>query len=483
MSCRFHSLAGRSGLVGWIVLASIMAGSPLVRGQTDTPSGRLTTEAARGELAERYVDGSFGFAVRPPAGCATLREQRLVGAAEVEPVRFVHPDYRWSLAVRRSKTPRPLDTEMIIKSITEGISEKCPDVKVIFGKQARIASRQGVRYASTLTVAGVPVLHQQAVVRTGPTEYSALIFVTPQSDREVAMTLFDRVVNSFEVLRSEEKEKQLGEALARGTALLRSVAAGEIDLARSTRGETFLRCIVEGKDVGFIQIREEATTQGYRKGVAVSKWLWLFMPDGSITHMRHGMFLANDLSHEKWESRRLILTPSQEDVGRQAILDVESAVRQDDKLLITYTAQPNAPRLTEKVIAVEPSYASAPWEVLLPRLVDLNKSELYAFLLYDNGRRGPAVRAFRVAGQKNLRFGDRIVSAVKIEDSEGLVPPIHDMYVDKTGRVLRVVLRVEASPMEMVATTREHIERLYGDRLKETQALLQKHPVREPLPP
>jgi len=465
----------------------VLTGAAAARAQPEESSSEPIPTPAKGTLGRQYVDGSFGFALKPPAGLDVLLEKRFVSGEDVELVRFVSRVWRWSLSARQSKTTRPLDADAIVKGITEELSAQCTDVKVIRGDEARIASREAVRYAATLVAKGVPLLRQQAVIRTKPTEYFVLVFVTPAGDGEVATPLFDKIEDSCEILRSEKQQEQIREALERGAALLRSVAAGDVDLSQAARGETFLRCIISGKETGFIQIREEATTLGHRKGIAVRKWGWLFKSDGkspgdSVTHMRHDMFLANDLSHEEWENRLMILAPAQSRAGYEVVLDVETAVRQDDQLLLRYTAKPNAPELMEKVIEIERSYASAPWDLLLPRLVDLSKPELYVFSSYDSSRRGLVMRALRVVGSSRVRIEGRTLPAVKIEDSEGLIPPIHEVYVDEKGRILRVLLHIEGSPMEMVATTQEYVERTYGARLKKVQALFQQHPAREPGP-
>jgi len=438
--------------------------------------------AAKGALDGQYVDGSFGFALRPPDGAAAFREKRFLGKADVELVRFVKLDDQWSLSVRVSTTTRPLDARLIIEGITSNLTSQHGQVKVLREEPARIASREGVRYAASFTTERMAWLRQQAVIRTKPTEYYALILVTPESDREVAIPLFDKIVGSFEILRSELTQQQIQAGLERGTALLESVAAGRINLARRAGGDIFLQCIQDGKEIGFVHIREQLKTDDLSERLRVRRWAWLFQPDGGITHMRHEMLLAADLSYEEWENRLLVLTPAQANAPRQSGLELDRAIREGNKLLLAYTPELNAPELREKVIEVEKSYASAPWDVLLPRLVDLKKPELYAFSSYDAGRRGLVLRTFRVVGPSPVQIGGRRIPAFKLEDSEGLIPPIHEIYVDEQGRILRVNLHVSGTLLEMVATTRQALERQYGARIEEAERLFQKSPVPEPIP-
>lgn len=430
-----------------------------------------------------YLDPSAGFSIRPPAGCAIIREQQYIGRADVELVRFVNASLEWALAVRRTKTTRPLDGQAIIEGITKELGDQFDQVEVKQAETTRVASREAVRCTVGLAVRGQALLRQQAVVRLEPTVYFVLVFVSPQADADRATAVFDRVLASFEVLRSEKKDEQLREAMKRGTSVLASVMSGNVKLLDARRDETFLRCVIAGQDSGFIQVREEPAIREAREGLAVHKWAWLFRPDGGVSHLEHHTFVSKDLVHERWESRLVLLTPAPPGGGPEVLLDVETGIRQDNKLMLTYTPQPNAPRLKEKEITVEPPYAPAPWDILLPRLIDLGRPELYAFRLYDNARKGLSVRAFRVVGPETVRLGNRSEPGVKIEDSEGLIPPAHEIYVDQRGRLLRIVLQIPDSPMEMLQTDRQSIDRQFGTRVQEAQSLLRRLPIREPGPP
>ena len=427
-------------------------------------NGQETTEA----LDAPYVDRSFGFSIRPPAGCGVFREKQFLGNADVELVRFAQAERQWYLAVRLSSTTRPLDAKMIVDGITERLSE-FESVKVLRGESTRIASREAVRYAASFFNKGVGGMRHQAVIRVKPTEYLAIIFITPLSDAKEAKPLFDRIVGSFELMRTETRDRQVAEALDRGKSLLLKLSSDRLETTELARQEQYLRFTQDGKEVGFVEIREQATTVDKRPGIEFVKNVWVFMPDGSTTYLQNTMFLSDDLTHERWENRLAVLTPAGEK-GRPGTVtfDSESGIRQDNQLLVKYVSAPNSDKILDKAIQVEKTYAPVSWDLLFPRLVDLKKVGLYAVSSYDTARRGLQLRAYRVTGSKRVVISGRPVTVIRIEESEGLIPPISQIDVDEKGRVLRVV--ASSTDTEMVATTRTHVDVKYGHRVKEALA-------------
>jgi len=415
-----------------------------------------------------YVDRSFGFSIRPPAGSGIFREKQFVGKADVELVRFAQAERRWYLSVRLSNTSRPLDMKMIVDGITERLS-KFDSVKVLRGESARISSREAVRYAASFSNKGIGGLRQQAVIRVKPTEYLAIIFITSLGDAKEAERLFERIVGSFELMRTEMRDQQMTEALERGKSLLQKLAGDRLEAEKLARKERYLRFTQDGKEVGFIEVCERAVAEGDWPGIEFLKNVWVFMPNGSITYLQNTMFLSNDLTHERWENRLAVLNPAgKKGEPRLATFDFESGLRQDNQLLVKYASAPNSDKMLDKAIQVEKSYASISWDLLFARVVDLKKVDLYAFSSYDTARRGLQLQAYRVTGSKRMVIGGRPMTAFRIEESEGLLPPINEIDVDENGLVLRVV--APGAGTEMVATTRVYVDAKYGDRVKETLA-------------
>jgi hypothetical protein len=189
-------------------------------GQESKPAGGEVS------LDPPYVDRSFGFSLRPPAGSTAFREKQFVGRADLELVRFTHSQRPWHLTVRHTTTTRPVDTTTMLESLTRNLSQ-LPGLKVLRGEEVKIGPREAVRYAASFYLEGTQMLRQQVILRVKPTEFFTLVFLTPLSDGDAVLPLFEQVIDSFDFMRTEARQAQITAALDRGTALLQSVAGGK----------------------------------------------------------------------------------------------------------------------------------------------------------------------------------------------------------------------------------------------------------------
>ncbi len=452
--------------------------SSLVLAQTPQSAPATPSEPPKGELDLEYLDASFGFAVRPPKGAICKAEKKMLGPSNYELVRFDQPAHNWSLAIRLASDARPPEADILGEKLIENFtsSKQYSKVELLRKENIRVASRRAARFAASFLaqdvdtfVTGKPTewFHQEVVIQTGPAECYALTFMTPLKDAAVAERTFDRILASFEIRRSENTEKNLEEALRHGEQLLTAFKDGSLDLDKIVIPENYLLIRRGGVDIGFVGTQEVSGQSGGRRGMEVRQWNWLFAPDGTLINNEYFMYMSRDLLQESWEYSSRNLTVPQASGKRQLLLDMENAFRRKDKLLISYLPDTKARKLEEKVIQVEASYAPAIWFSLLPRIVDLQKRELYAFSAYSSFRRGLILRTIRVEGPRTINFANQSVEAIKIEDSEGLMPPITEIYVDRAGRILQVV----AGPVEMIATTRAQVEAKFDARLQEAQKL------------
>ncbi len=447
-------------------------------------AGAAEPAAAPGRLSldldPPYVDGSFGFSISPPVGGTIYRQKRLTSVSDVEVVQFESELERWFLTVRAvTTTTGSLDAAALIAGITQNLGSQYTDVKVLRSDEARIDGREGLRYEASFLIGGAPWLRQQAVIRTKPTEYFAIVFVTRFEVREWAEKIFDKVVASFRILRTQAMARRIEEGLQRGRLLLQSIGDGKVKLSDRIVPESYMRFVLEGREIGTVQIQERTFTHNNRTGVHIHEIGWLFKEE-SITNLRHDMQLTDDLEFEKWENRVYTLPPPPKTPGqpRQLLYQLESGLRQDRQLIAAFMPRPNATELQDRVIDVEPTYASAAWHSLMPRVIDLNRPELYAFSSYNAERRGMVLRTVEVMGPAQVMIGGRMSQAFKLQDSEGLIPPINEIYVDGQGHILRVV----AGPLEMVAANKQDILHRYSKRVSEAEATMRKYPVREPSP-
>lgn len=446
-------------------------------GQTGGLPADLT---AKGKLTEPFVDGSFGFSIRTPAGSVAEREKRLIDKADTEIVRFVQTEHSWALVVRLSQTSRPLTGRMIIDGITDNLKSQYPGIRKTLGEEIRIRDRQCVRYAATFTEDNQSWLRQQVVIPKSPLEYYTLVFITPLADERIATTTFEQIAGDFEILRTELTQSKIDAALERGSAIIRSVASSKNKLANMPDLDHFLRVMRDGKEIGFVHLHASRSISQKQTGVGIREWGWLFNPDGTITQLLHDMYQADDLKHARWENIVRTITPASSGNSRPvtALALLERGLQQGDTLLISTTRKINDEAIRDKVIQIEPNFASPAWFVLFPLIADMTQPELYAFSSYNTSRRGLSLRTLRVVGPRNITIDGRKTSCTLMEDSEGLVPPINEIDLDDTGRILRI----SAESVEMLVTTQVYVEKTYKSRVDAALETFKNYPVKMPLP-
>lgn len=449
-----------------IVPLALALPASLALGQAALPSGMAPAtstapaEGAKGTLGPEYVDGSFGFGIRPLAGAVIYREKRRV-EGDLQVCQFAHPGHRWSLSVRVANSPRPIGPMDLLANTADEMAIQYPDVKVVRREAAQIAAREAGRLALTFTAQQEPWYREQAAVRVQPSQYLVVVLVAPLGDRQAAEATFGHIVAEFRSLRTAAVQQQLDEALVSGTTLLRRAASGQPDITAKIVPESYFLIRRDGRELGVAENHEQLGNMENLPGLHMIQRAWLFEDDGTVVFLEENRFLSRDLSYEQWENVRSTLTTAL-DAAQKPIppeISFETGLRRDDKLLISSTPRLGHIEPTQKVLETESSYASGSWSLLLPRLVDLDKPELYAFSTWDADREGMILRVHRVAGPIPG-------SLTRIEDSEGLVPPINQVDVDATGKVVRV----QAGPFEMLGTPKAQLDVRWAERIKATQA-------------
>ncbi|HSW47409.1 MAG TPA: hypothetical protein VLM89_17735 [Phycisphaerae bacterium] len=472
LSTRFNPLFFLAAVI------AIPTGPAGAQSQPATQPAAAPAASPKGTLHAPYVDGSFGFMLAFPDGSEIEREKQFITPAELEIVRFVQLQHTWSLALRLATEERPLDPEAMLEKTAARLTNQLQDMKVLRSEPTRIDTREGARFACSFKADNTDWLRQQAWVRKSTREYYVLITITPLADQAVAVSVFDEIVTSFKILRTELAQERLDAALERGADLIRKLAANPARQRALGTVDTFLRYIENGKETGFRHILQTPGEIDHQPGVLVREWGWLFRDDGSFTQLAGVMFLSSDLSYAKWDSRSRAFMP--EDPARNtptlSMFGMEMGLYKDGTLLVNYTPSFNASEMKEKAIVTERSFGSPAWFAVLPQLLDLTRPEVYAFSAYDSDRRGLILRTCEVIGPRQLAVDGKRFSAIRIQDGEGLIPPINEIDVDPTGRLLRA----QAGPIELVVTTQAYIEQTYKARVDAAMKMLDKHPVRLP---
>lgn len=428
------------------------------------------TGIPKGSLGPEYVDGSFGFALRPLAGATIDRHKRTI-ENRMQLAQFVRLEIGWSMSVRLWESERPVDVEAARKDLGANLIFQYPDLSITRAEAVDLGSRSSVRLAASFSNEGQSWLRQQAVVPLHGRNYILITLTSPADDNRIATEAFGHILESFQVIRTRVQQEQLDAALRRGTQLLKNLTVNGKSALTKANPTTYLRTTRDGVPIGFVQIEEGVSTVNHENGLRISQRAWLFNADGSTQYMQEDKFVADNLSYDEWRNLSQFLPAKDSDPKPAMVVSIEGGVRESDQLIVEFSNQAGMmDKKKNKGIQVEGSYAPAAWPLLLPRLVDLNQPELYAFSMYDTDRRGLVMRVFRVLGPAQITVGGRRLSAFRIEDSEGLVPPFSEIYVDQAGRLLRLV----SGQIEMSVATQPQIEQEFGPKVKGTVERLQQ---------
>lgn len=416
-----------------------------------------------------YTDASFGFALRPFSDGDLTRQKRFTDAGETELVQFFHYRLNWAMTVNLARIERPLSPDEMLARIEKRLADQHPGFQAVRRDKLTITGHDAVRFAGTAKVKDAEWFVQEAVVAVRPTEWFVILFNTPVDHRAKSEPLFDEILGSFQMLRSEMTQELLQQSLVRGTELLRKVAA-DGTIAKNLIEEHYLRTLVDGRDVGYLWLRELRTTQNRRAGVGLHQEGWIFDAGGAVRIQVTQMFLSDDMAYERWDMRTRILIPAAGNVPMRVEQTIEQGVREQDRLLIAYTKPGNVEKLEDRTIAVSPSFAPVAFFTLLPRLLDAKNPQTYAFAAYNSERHGLVVRSIRVVGSQDILVDGRSARVTRIEDSEGLIPPVSEIYVDAQGRLARVV----AGNVEMIGTPKSKIVAMYSEKMKSVQQSMQQ---------
>ncbi len=441
-----------------------LALAPVVRGQTTTEPATSAPAVAAVRLADvPYVDASFGFSFRPFHDCQIVRQKRLDAEGNLELAQFVNLGRDWMLTVYLPQESSSATPDEALEDFETRLTRRDPEARPLRKEKLTVRGRDVAWAAGSLSVGKGQWFRQEATVFARADTRVVLAFDVPLSQRTAAEALFRDVIGSFEVLRSEAVQKRIDDALVRSAEFLASLGRGG-KLAPDLIKEAYLRILINGKDTGYLWMRESRGTFERREGVGIRHEGWMFESDGTVKRQLSEMFLSDDLTFEKWNTVGEIVIPARAGAPLQKLTTYEQGLREDRQILVAFTESPNATNAKERTIEAPEAYAPLALFTLFPRLIDRNKPELYAFIGYNGDRRGLILRTLRVVGPQNVTIDGRMRRATRIEDSEGLLPPISEMYVDDKGQVVKMV----AGDVEMLAAGEERISSLYRARVEAT---------------
>ena len=452
----------RTSFVGVIILVCMTASMPrrdLNAADKPGPSGIL---------GRRFVDRSFGFSLRPFAN-AKINQHKIddpLGGYQL--VEFVHLTRPWVLLVHLNRSNGRIRPTEYIDGLRAYCAVRHQGVETLGKSERLIAARQAAVWNGRYRQASGSWSIFEAAVQVHPDEYFRIILKVPTADEGMAAAVFDIVIDSFEMLHSEVNAERLEGALLLGRGLLHPT--DPVNLGSLADAEAYMMVSRSGKELGYAQIREYAETRNGQPGLRIQERGWLFPSDKEFHRVRNDFFISNDLRSSMFEMRVLVYTYGQD--GRPPIIaeKIERGIRENDKLILSYTEELGDTILLNTVLQVTGTYIPLGLLRVLPRIVPLDEPELYAFSSYSGVRKDLVLRTFRVLGRPAPQEGVSPDYAFAVQDTEGITPPASTIYLDEGTRVRRIV----AGEDDLVRSSQARTHLMYGARVTEAKAKLKQ---------
>lgn len=443
-------LRGRGATVGTALIPCLCAAA-------------LASESVEDLLADRFIDRSFGYSLRPPINCHIDAQKKFAPNGAYRLVEFNHLDRVWSLEVSVFRLEQARSAGDLLAGLQRESLLEHPDHEVLERSLRTIAARPGGVLATRYVDIERPLIDLHAVILFDRQQVFAVRFRAGQHDADTVRPLFDAILASFEFTHSELTHQLLDEALLRGAGVLSRAA--ELRLSQKVVPQTHMLVTIDGQEVGYATITETAENRRGAVGVHIRERGWLFLDGGVVHQIRNDFFLSDDMTAEEFETRLLILTPAADDRPPQILEQLEQGVREHDKLVLAYSEQTGDSVLANDVLAVPPGYLPKAAHRMLPRLLPLEHGGLYAFASYSNSQRGLVLHTVRVESDESIPRGAGAAVRYKMLDGEGITPPYAEVYCDQAGRIVRLVLGNQT----FTATSRETVERVFGSRVQLAQ--------------
>ena len=419
-----------------------------------------------GLLGERFFDGSFGFSIRPFAQARVNRHKAADPLGGYQLVEFVHRTRPWVLLVHLDRTRQPMRPEEFVDALRSFWARRYKGIETRGRSTRNIAARKGAVWnGSYKEISGTWSMFE-AVVQIGPDEFFRVTLKVPDRDRITAWAMFEVIVDSFEMVHSDVSLEMLDRAQERGRKLLNPDEP--LDFSGRTDPDAYVLVRRSGRDLGFAHIQESVETRNGKEGLRVKERGWLFFEEGLFRHIRNDYFVSGDLKSEMFEMRLRTVTLAAD--GRPAMVteQLERGIRENDKLVLSYTEEPGDLALTNEVLEVTGTYIPLGLLRMLPRIVPLDRPDIYAFSSYNSEHKGLVMRTFRVLGPLGPDAAGDASVAYRVEDSEGMTPPVSEIFLDDRGLARRII----AGDDRMIRTTEAKVLYLFGQRLRQARDLM-----------
>lgn len=438
-------------------------------------------------LAEPYVDGSYGFSIRPPSGWRLIR-QRLPekrGTTLLRMVQSLGAGNTHQIILKHTATTKVVPISDVLLEVADTLSLEFSNVDIHSQQVQEIAGRPGGYLSATMTRSGEATLRLQAVVEIAPMDYYVLIYNGPTALRHQTEPLFVRVLASLKLLGDRLEPGMLEEALTAGAGWIATLQKAH--LPKRTASVRYFQVDLDGKPIGLVKVSERPHRWKGHDGLRISEEGWTFEAGGQVRRLQSSVFLSRDLVHERWRTSITIWQAAAKGQREQFENAFEEGLRDGNALLTSQTNSLNRPQKQNPPTKLPKTYISRALLRLLPRLIEhLDQPRRYGFTTFDHQRAGLVFRVMELKGAAKLLTGvtgdaeatkgsaagaakdqrqdqARSQEVFRIDVREGLVTAPSTLYVDETGEILLM----KAGKVTMRPADAKTLEDLFGSRVSE----------------
>lgn len=400
-------------------------------------------------LGSRYIDRANGFSLRPPAG-ANRRTggspMRIVIWWDRDPARGA---IAWTLSVLRAvEQPAPTHLGEYTKALAARL-EKQENFLIEADRIISAAGKSAIDLRGTVKVANGRMWRRQVWIPQDGGKFIVLVITGSMGDRQRLDTLFGAVLETIDLSDTPSLLARRQDNLNRGKALLASLQPAKAQNVLYGEPRWFL-FTYQGLEVGFMCVVESPQLRDGVEGFRIRTWTVLRLPSQPIRHAESEMFCSADFKTEQWTESLLL------GAGPAAERLAEKVSRQDDAIsgFLTRGANQRPCRKTIPAGMLQ-QYLPKPLGMILPRLVDLDKPEAYAFALYTPAQDDFDVRTFTVGAREEITVGTKRLQALRATDRPAEDAEEAVLWLDEKGGLLRMQTAegciMESAPLQEIA--------------------------------
>jgi hypothetical protein len=334
-----------------------------------TVCGQVAPAPAAGDsLAEPYVDGTFGFSVRPPKGWQVVRQRvpERDGVILLQMSAMVSPTMTQEIVLKQTSVKQKTSLDEMLKRVSDAQELEFNDRTVLSQQTQQIAGRPGAVLVSSYFREGVKRMRIEAIIEYQPQLFYLLVYNGPLQLRRTSEPLFYSVLGSMRFLTEQVDEGQMKAALEAGVSFLASLNEGRLKAAIVP--EEYLKIETGGRTAGFIAVYQSDMVWERHSGVRIRERGWTFEGDERARRLQNSMFISFDLKYERWRTSITTLVPATANRPEYLEVALEEGLRTDNVLLTNQSYSMDAPAVANPALSVPPSYISRAIIRMLPRL-------------------------------------------------------------------------------------------------------------------